>query len=210
MKTSECFVKEIGYIKNPLMQKIVIATLDAAPECIQVIPASSSGKYHPKADLGDGGLVRHIKTVTALAKSLIDTDNFKNMVLGHGTIDNETLEIYADCAIAACILHDCMKPDDSPKHNTVFDHPLKAANLFKETARKFITNENMDYMRVIIPITHGCISSHMGEWNTAPYARGIVLPKPKTNLEDFVQLCDYIASRKFFDFNFEVYNKGGN
>ena len=67
MKTSECFVKEIGYIKNPLMQKIVIATLDAAPECIQVIPASSSGKYHPKADLGDGGLVRHIKTVTALA-----------------------------------------------------------------------------------------------------------------------------------------------
>lgn len=210
MKTSECFVKEIGYIKNPLMQKIVIATLDAAPECIQVIPASSSGKYHPKADLGDGGLVRHIKTVTALAKSLIDTDNFKNMVLGHGTIDNETLEIYADCAIVACILHDCMKPDDSPKHNTVFDHPLKAANLFKETARKFITNENMDYMRVIIPITHGCISSHMGQWNTAPYAKGIVIPKPKTGLEDFVHLCDYIASRKFFDFNFEVYNKGVN
>ena len=45
----------------------------------------------------------------------------------------------------------------------------------------------------------------MGQYNTALYAKGIVLPKPQTGLEDFVHLCDLIASRKFFDFNFEVY-----
>ena len=99
-----------------------------------------------------------------------------------------------------------MKPDDSPKHSTVFDHPLKAANLFKETAKKYITKENMNYMKVVIPLVHSSIASHMGQWTTAPYAKGIVLPKPKLGIEQFVHLCDYIVSRKFIDFNFEVYD----
>lgn len=210
MKTSEIFKKEIDYIFDETLQKIVIDTLDAAPECIQIIPASSSGRYHPKADLGDGGLVRHIKTVTAVARSLMDSNNFKDIVLGVGADDVETIQIYQDVALTACILHDCCKPDNTPKHSTVFDHPLKAANLFKETAKKYITAENMNYMKVVIPLVYGCIASHMGKWNTAPYAKGIILPEPKLGIEVFVHLCDYIASRKFFDFNFEVYNKGGN
>lgn len=210
MKTSEIFKKEIDYIFDETLQKIVIDTLDAAPECIQIIPASSSGRYHPKADLGDGGLVRHIKTVTAVARSLMDSNNFRDIVLGVGADDVETIQIYQDVALTACILHDCCKPDNTPKHSTVFDHPLKAANLFKETAKKYITAENMNYMKVVIPLVYGCIASHMGKWNTAPYAKGIVLPEPKLGIEVFVHLCDYIASRKFFDFNFEVYNKGGN
>lgn len=210
MKTSEIFKKEIDYIFDETLQKIVIDTLDAAPECIQIIPASSSGRYHPKADLGDGGLVRHIKTVTAVARSLMDSNNFRDIVLGVGADDVETIQIYQDVALTACILHDCCKPDNTPKHSTVFDHPLKAANLFKETAKKYITAENMNYMKVVIPLVYGCIASHMGKWNTAPYAKGIILPEPKLGIEVFVHLCDYIASRKFFDFNFEVYNKGGN
>lgn len=206
IKTSELFKKEIAYISNEILQNIVRDTLDAAPECIQTIPASSSGKFHPKADSGDGGLVRHVRAVTAIAKTMIDTDIFKNMALGTGADDYETITIYADIALAACILHDCMKPDDSPKHRTVFDHPLKAANLFKETAKKYITKENMNYMKVVIPLVHSSIASHMGQWTTAPYAKGIVLPKPKLGIEQFVHLCDYIASRKFIDFNFEVYD----
>lgn len=208
MKTSELFEKEIGYISNEILQAIVRDTLDAAPECIQTIPASSSGRYHPKADLGEGGLVRHVKSVVGIAKSLIDTDNFKNIALGVGADDKETIKIYADIALAACILHDCMKPDNSPKHSTVFDHPLKAANLFKEQAKRYVSKDNMDYMKIVIPLVHSCIASHMGEFNTAVYAKGIVLPKPKLGIEVFVHLCDYTASRKFLDFNFEVYNGG--
>lgn len=207
MKTSDLFEKEISYISDKTLQNIVRDTLNAAPECIQTIPASSSGRFHPKADLGEGGLVRHVRAVTAIAKNMIDTDIFKNMALGVGADDYETIMIYADIALAACILHDCMKPNDTPKHSTVFDHPLKAANLFKETAKKYITKENMDYMKVVIPLVHSCIASHMGQWNTAPYAKGIVLPKPKLGIEQFVHMCDYIASRKFIDFNFEVYDK---
>ena len=205
MKASKIFEREIGFIKNETMRKIVTDTLDAAPECITVIPASSSGKFHPKADLGNGGLNRHVKTVVAVCRSLMDSDNFKNIVLGVGTVDEEILHIYEDIALAACILHDCCKPDGTPKHSTVFDHPLKAAKLFEECAKKHITDDNINYMKVIIPIIYNAIASHMGKWTTAPYARGIVLPAPKTGVEIVVHLCDYLASRKFFDMNFDAY-----
>lgn len=209
IQTSSLFTKEIEYIQNDTLKDIVRDTLNAAPQCIQIIPASFSGRYHPKADLGDGGLVCHVRTVTALAYSLMDSDCFKDICFGtDAKVDYEDLVIYQDAAIAACILHDCMKSDDSPKHSTVFDHPLKAANLFKEIARKYITDENMEYMKKVVPLIHGAISSHMGKWNTAPYAKGITLPKPETGLEVYVHLCDYVASRKFFDFNFDVYDGG--
>lgn len=34
MKTSELFTKEIGYISDETLKKIVVDTLDASPECI--------------------------------------------------------------------------------------------------------------------------------------------------------------------------------
>lgn len=51
MKTSDLFKKEIQFISNNMIQDIVKDTLDSAPKCIQYISASSSGRYHPKADL---------------------------------------------------------------------------------------------------------------------------------------------------------------
>ena len=210
MQTSKVFDTEIGYISNTTIQKIVRDTLDAAPECIQTIPASSTGQYHPSYSLGDGGLVRHIKAAINIAQSLITTRIFDNM-LGVQNIDSESYalyrEMYQDIAYAALILHDCMKPDDTPKHNTLFNHPILAAELFKEKAEKYIDEDNELYMKVIIPAIYNCIASHMGQWNTAPYAKGVVLPKPKKPIEHFVHLCDYLASRKFLEFNFDAYYK---
>ena len=221
MKTSEIFEREIGFIKNETLRKIVADTLDAAPECIQTIPASSSGKYHPKADLGEGGLVRHIKTVTAVCRSLMDSDNFADIVLSDLTKDSihyhyntivdsfvkdTILDAYKDIALAACILHDVCKPDDTPEHKTVFDHPIKAAELFKSIAEKHFTDNNQLYLENVIPITYNVIASHMGRWNTASYTN-VVLPTPRTGIEVIVHLCDYLASRKFFDFNFDVYEE---
>lgn len=221
MKTSEIFEREIGFIKNETLRKIVADTLDAAPECIQTIPASSSGKYHPKADLGEGGLVRHIKTVTAICRSLMDSNNFADIVLSdltkdsvyyhHNTIvdtfvKDTILTAYKDIALAACILHDVCKPDDTPEHKTIFDHPIKAAELFKSVAEKYVTDENKNYLKNIIPIIYSAIARHMGKFNTASYS-SIALPIPRTGIEIIVHLCDYLASRKFFDFNFDVYDE---
>lgn len=206
MNTSKLFEKEIDYIQNETLKKIVVDTLDASPECIAHIPASSSGRYHPVYSLGEGGLMRHVKAAVGIAHCMIETDIFKNMTMGIDIYNDGTIENYKDVAYAALILHDCMKPDDTEKHGTKFDHPILAAKLFKEVATKYITNDNMEYMKSVVPLVYGCIASHMGQWSTAPYAKGVVLPKPKSGLEEFVHMCDYLASRKFLIFDFDIYN----
>lgn len=207
MKVSENFKKELDYIKNDTLRQIVKDTLDASPECIVHIPASSSGRYHPSYSLGEGGLMRHVKAAVGIAHCMIETDIFKNMTMGTSLYVGDILDDYKDIAYAALILHDCMKPDDTEKHGTRFDHPLMAAKLFKEVAVKYITDENMSYMKQVVPLAHGCIASHMGQWSTAPYARGVKLPTPKSGIEQFVHMCDYLASRKFLIFDFDIYNE---
>ena len=39
------------------------------------------------------------------------------------------------------------------------------------------------------------VASHMGQWNTCDYS-SVVLPKPIEPDEEFVHLCDYLASQK--------------
>lgn len=39
------------------------------------------------------------------------------------------------------------------------------------------------------------IASHMGQWNRA-FNSNVTLPKPKSDIQQFVHLCDYLASRK--------------
>lgn len=210
MKTSDYFKNELNYIKNDELRAIVVDTLDASPECIVEIPASSSGKYHPQYSLGVGGLMRHIKAAVGIAHCMIENDIFTNMVMSKEDKEAEDFaekrQIYSDIAYASLILHDCKKPDDTEKHSTRFDHPLLAAKLFKDVAKKHITQDNMGYMQFAITGVYRCIASHMGQYNTAPYAKGIVLPKPNSGIEHFVHMADYLASRKFLIFDFEVFN----
>lgn len=206
MSVSEYFSKELDYIVDPLIRQIVAETLDKSPECIVHIPASSTGKFHPAYSLGEGGLMRHVKAAVGIAHSLIETEIFQNMVFQNMLWDAQLLRLYKDCAYAALIIHDCMKPDvDVPEHWTRFDHPILAAELFKETAREHITKDNMEYMKQVVPLVYKAVASHMGQWNTSSKSGGLVLPKPKTGLQHFVHLCDYLASRKYLAFDFDIY-----
>lgn len=209
MKTSELFEKEINLIKNEHLRNIVTNTLNASPECIQVIPASSSRKYHPEYSLGDGGLARHIKATVGIAWSMIESDVLKGLLNSNST---HYSDMYEDVVYASLILHDCCKPDDTPKHSTRFDHPLIGAELFVKTFKEYIKDvtlneSDMDYFKITIPLISQCIKSHMGKYTTAPYAKGIILPKPKNNLEWFVHLCDLLSSKKYIEFDFEKYYK---
>lgn len=218
MKTSDLFIKEINLIKNKHMRDIVENTLNAAPQCIQTIPASSSKKYHADyavivgeilddGTIIEGGLSRHIKATVGIAYSMIESDVLK------GLLENEVKEysdIYEDIVYTALILHDCCKPDDTPKHGTRFDHPIVGANLFNKTAMEYVkntelSNDDMGYIKTTIPLIFKCIKSHMGKYTTAPYAKGIELPKPMSNLEWFVHSCDLLSSRKYIEFDFNKY-----
>ena len=214
MTNANYFQKEIGYIKNNIIKTIVTDTLNNAPECIVHIPASSSGKYHPSYSLGEGGLMRHIKAAVGIAHSLIVTEIFKNFIFGSDEkVDSEMIDLYADCAYAALILHDCMKPDvESEKKHTRFDHPLLGAKLFENTANDLVTNyiisvKDKEILQTAVPLIKSAIESHMGQFTTSNYMPDVILPKPKTTLEIFVHQMDYLASRKYLVFDFNIYEE---
>lgn len=213
MRTSEIFKREIEFIKSKHLQKIVANTLNVSPECIQYIPASSTGKYHPQYSLGHQGLIRHIKATVGFAYALIEASVLEGML----KIENGSAGYnpdYEDVVYASLILHDCCKAKDDKKHRTQFAHPLLAATLFRNTANKYIEenkdiicDEDMIHLKKVIPLIERCIMSHMGKYNTSKYEKDIVLLKPTTVLEWFVHSCDLLSSRKYLEFDFEKYNE---
>lgn len=61
MNKKELFIDEINYLKNDDIKKSVAILIEMLPDYFFHEAASSTGKYHPKYALGDGGLLRHTK-----------------------------------------------------------------------------------------------------------------------------------------------------
>ena len=179
MSKSDVFNNQTRLIQKPELRKLVIDTLEAAPDYFYIMPASSTGKYHPAYTLGDGGLVRHTKAAVKIAECLLSLEMYE--ALAH-----KSDEIYA-----ALILHDSVKKGMTGNQYTTTEHPLDAAKLLIDTAKKvnFADMETVEFIA-------GMIRSHMGQWNTNRDGKE-VLPKPVTKEQKFVHQCDYLASRKF-------------
>ena len=169
--------KEVNYIKNDDIREIVECDLEKLPDYFWVIPALTSGKYHPKASLREGGLVRHTKTAVEVAMQLFPLYDF----------NEETKDII----IASLILHDGFKCGLDGSEYTAFEHPLIMSQLVFDA----IDIDNHGTYRLLIS---RCIASHMGQWNTNNRS-SIVLPLPLSEPEKFVHMCDYIASRRKFN-----------
>jgi hypothetical protein len=61
-----------------------------------------------------------------------------------------------------------------------------------------LTKEDIDFIC-------SAIASHMGRFNTSEYS-DVILPLPKTPEEKFVHMCDFLASRKVININFDKDN----
>lgn len=90
---------EIEKINDPELREIVIRVLVASPLWFWFIPAALGGKNHPPDECGVGGLVHHIKKVTFFTRYLLRLYGLRESPI-------------ADRAIAAAILHDCLKYGD--------------------------------------------------------------------------------------------------
>jgi hypothetical protein len=182
------FEKELKYIKDLKIKQFVAAKLETTPDYFFSIPASSTGKYHPAYSLGEGGLVRHTRACVRIALELFRLDMFKWM-----TEENK------DIIVGSLILHDTYKNGLGESKFTVTEHPLVAESEIKEfnKSNEFLTEEQLDLLT-------GNIASHMGQW-TDDFKTGLkVLEKPKTKIQNFVHLVDYLASRKCLEMNFDV------
>jgi hypothetical protein len=181
------FVNELAYIRNPTIKEFATKAVGSLPDYFFVIPASSTGKYHPTYSLGVGGLARHTRSAVRIAIELARMDEYKF------TPDE------IDLSIAALLVHDGWKSGAIQETYTRTDHPeIAAAEIKKsESLNMVLPLEQFDvFLRLV--------ARHMGQWNKDYKTGQELMHKPETLLEKFVHLCDYLASRKCLIMDFDV------
>lgn len=179
MNKENKFLEELKYIKNEKIRKSCSTMINLLPDYFFEIPASSTGKYHPEYATGEGGLLRHTKAAVRIAYEL----------LSDPSIGDKYTSDEKDLMLMALILHDGLKSGIEHSKYTKFDHPI----LMKE-----YIEDNMDSLELTdeeIEFVTDAIKTHMGPWTT-DYNGNDVLEKPKTKYQNFVHMCDFLASRK--------------
>ena len=183
------FEKELKYIKKESFKNDTMYLIDSLPDYFFEVAAASTGKYHPKYAQGEGGLVRHTKAAVKIAYELL-----ADPAIGNKYTDDEK-----DLMIISLMLHDGLKLGKEKSKYTKFDHPLLVGEFIKEN------KANLNFSDDEIKFLSDAIASHMGPW-TKDYDGNEVLPYTKTKYQNFVHMCDYLASKKFLNVDFDENN----
>lgn len=187
MDKVKLFEKELELIENHRIKKFATLAVESIPDYFFTVPASSTGKYHPSYALGEGGLLRHTKAAVMIAQELLQLEMFPY---------NRDIK---DLAIVALILHDSQKHGSDHSKYTLATHPTlaKSSILSNPKINTILMDDEME-------ILCACIETHMGQFNQDYKTKKEILPKPKKGVENFVHLCDYLASRKILEVNFNL------
>ena len=183
------FERELKYIKKDSYRNDAMYLIDALPDYFFEIPAASTGKYHPAYAQGDGGLVRHTKTAVRIAYELLE-----NPAIGNKYTADEK-----DLMLIGLMIHDGLKLGKERNKYTQFNHPLLIGEFLKENKK------NLNFSDEELQFISDVVASHMGPW-TKDYDGNEVLPYPKTKYQNFVHMCDFLASRKVININFDEKN----
>ena len=161
----------LPFITDESLRNAVEQALDHLPEYFWEIPASSTGKYHPRFTTEEGGLVKHTTFAVDMARQLFIIEDFSPLEM--------------DIVISALLLHDGLKNGVVKSKFTNKDHPKIMADWLYEIWGG-PSESDVAKAQVI-----NCVETHMGQWSIGR--------KPETQVEKFVHLCDYIASRRVID-----------
>lgn len=192
------FKKELDFIEYKPLRAFAEWGLKQLPDYFFEVAASSTGKYHPSYALGEGGLVRHTIAAVRIAEELFRNDTVQNFT-----------NIEKDIIRVSLLLHDGVKHGLNGSEYVVSTHPLEVVKYLEdryfEVPEETLPDEVIEIMESDLwyQITE-CIKSHMGQWNTDYKSGEEILPKPKDDVQRFTHLCDYLASRKCLEFNFDV------
>lgn len=175
----ELFLDELGYIKDDSLAEALLKIIDILPEYWLEEAASSTGKYHPEYALGEGGLMRHSKAAMRIGYELLNDPSIGDKYTNHEK----------DLMLMGLLVHDGLKLGRPKEKYTRFDHPILMANFILENQKEVgLSKEDAKFIA-------DAIKTHMGPWTT-DYNGEEVLEKPKTKYQNFVHMCDYLASRK--------------
>ena len=189
MNKKEIFYDEINYIKDESLRKSLGELIELLPDYFFKEPAASTGKYHPSYAQGEGGLLRHTKAAVRIGYELL-----QDLSIGKKYNSREK-----DLMLMALLLHDGFKKGLIEERYTRFDHPLIASKVILDNASKVgLSSEDAKFIS-------DAIKTHMGDY-TVDYNGNEVLEKPHTKYQNFVHMCDYLASRKCLLVPFDEHN----
>lgn len=180
----------IDSIENSDLQELCVSILNDFPDYIWEVPASSSGKFHPIQDLGEGGLIRHQICVARICNYILNLEQYRRRIASR----------QRDCMRIACLCHDGRKSGLENSGHTVHEHPILMGDVVISKKDEF--PELIDELEII----RDCIYSHSGQWTTSKYS-DVILPEPITEMQELVHLSDYIASRKDIEMQFDNWEK---
>jgi hypothetical protein len=179
MDREELFLDELELIKDEKLSEALLNIINMLPEYWLEEAASSTGKYHPEYALGKGGLLRHSKAAMRIGYELLS-----NPCIGDKYTSHEK-----DLMLMSLLVHDGLKLGIPQEKYTRFDHPILMGKFIIDNYKEIgITKEDAKFMDEVI-------KTHMGPWTT-DYNGEEVLEKPKNKYQNFVHMCDYLASRK--------------
>lgn len=179
MEKLEVLKEEINYINNPKIKESLCYMIEKLPDYFFTIAAASTGKYHPEYAQGEGGLLRHSKAAVRIGYELLS-----DPVIGDKYTSDEK-----DLMLMGLLIHDGLKLGHEKEKYTRFDHPILMAD-FMESEKEHLSLTD-EQRKLVCDV----IKTHMGPWTT-DYNGNEVLEKPKTKYQNFVHMCDYLASRK--------------
>lgn len=179
MEKEEMFLDELGYITDDGLSDALLNIINMLPEYWFHDAASSTGKYHPEYALGEGGLLRHSKAAMRIGYELLN-----NPCIGDKYTEKEK-----NLMLMSLLVHDGLKLGLPQEKYTRFDHPILMANFIIDNKDEIgLSMEDATFMADVI-------KTHMGPWTT-DYDGNEVLERPKTKYQNFVHMCDFLASRK--------------
>lgn len=198
-KVIEVFRPELELIDNPAVVQFVVYCFDnLCPKYFWKVPASSTGKYHPKISSGEGGLVRHTKLAVRFGKAFIEA---WPMNVQHSLKDE---------IIAALLLHDMLKLGETENPLDTFrsyQHYVKGHGIYcAERIR-----QDLEFRKPKLSLSQDSIENilegiqgHMGKWTYGFEIDKIlsikISPENTTSIiAATAYLADFAASQKIDD-----------
>ena len=170
---------ELNQIQHQSIRDLVIRIMkEKLPAYFMTVEASSSGFYHQIEKGVPIKLCEHVKAAARffliLKTNPLFTRQFTSMQL--------------DYMLSAILLHDGTKRglNATPSPSAYFEHPITSVYLAPDNMNQI---EYAHFTEIIRLIT-----THHGPWRISSYS-SIELPEVSDNMQYYVHLCDFLASR---------------
>ena len=188
MVTEQEFVDLFGTIRHEKIKHLLQYIFSQfAPHRVLEMPSSSSGKYHPADESGEGGFLLHAKRTAKIANDLA-----RALAL---------TQYERDILVGSALIHDLFQYTDNPNSvlkrediQTKTEHPKTLSEAIESLGDKLSHEEHL-----IAKI----IKYHMGQWG--PDETPTIWKKIIDNIRRddlliiLMHLADYIASRRYIN-----------